>query len=220
MRRLGPAIGVILLLATACSIDGNGENTIRGSGDLITETRSVTGFDEISVEGFGEVIVEVGPAESLTVEAEDNVIPYLITRVSGGTLKIGAEGDTSFRDVEQPVFRITMPELTGVSISGSGSVTATGIDTDSFDVSISGSGDVHPEGRVIDLSVSISGSGEFDGENLRSADAAVDISGSGSATVDAADTLDIEIGGSGNVTYLGDPAITQSIGGSGTVRRR
>jgi hypothetical protein len=216
MRSVGAILVFLLFLLAACSDDGDGD-AIRGSGTMITETRAVSGFDQISLEGFGEVIVEVGPVESLTIEAEDNVMPYLVTETDGRTLEIKTKDDTSFRDIEGPVYTITVPHLVTVSIAGSGIVTATGIDTDSFEVSISGSGDVAPVGSVASLTVSIGGSGDFRGEELVATDAKVSIGGSGSVLVNATDTLDVTIGGSGDVTYLGDPALTLSIGGSGTV---
>ena len=236
MRR-SVAVVAVLLAVTGCSDDNR--TTIEGSGNVVTETRTVDEFDQISVEGFGKLNVEVGPAVSLTVEAEDNVLQYLITEVRGSTLKVGSDDDHEFRNVEEPVYTITTPSLVKVSIAGSGDVTATGIETDdfdvsiagsgdvitpevvvgSFDVSISGSGDVEPTGTTTSLGVSINGSGNFRGEGLVVADAEVDINGSGDVTVNASDTLDVSINGSGSVRYLGDPEVTQSVDGSGSVSR-
>ncbi|MEE9582459.1 MAG: head GIN domain-containing protein [Acidimicrobiia bacterium] len=217
MRSVAATFVALLLFVTACSGDGD-DDAIRGSGTLIIETRTVGGFDQISLEGFGEVIVEVGPAESLTIKAEDNVMPYLVTETDGRTLEIKVKDGTSFRGIEGPVYTITLPDLVTVSISGSGNVTAIGVDTDSFEVSIAGSGNVDFAGSVDALTVSIAGSGDFRGEELVAAEAAVSIGGSGSVLVNATDNLDVTIGGSGDVTYLGSPTLTMSIGGSGTVK--
>jgi DNA-binding NarL/FixJ family response regulator len=45
---------VAILAITACNV-----RTVRGSGDLITETRDVSGFDSISLSGSGEVILAI-----------------------------------------------------------------------------------------------------------------------------------------------------------------
>ena len=217
MRPFGAVLACLLLLVAACDVTGDDDDAIRGSGNVITEDRSVSGFDQISVEGFGEVIVEIGSAESLTIEAEDNVMPLLVTEVDGRTLEIKTEEGTSFRDIEEPVYTITMPDLVLAAIAGSGDVTATGIATDSFTVSIAGSGDIDAEGSAVALTVSISGSGNFHGEDLATTEGIVNIAGSGSVVITATDSLEVSIGGSGNVTYLGDPVLTVSIGGSGTV---
>jgi len=212
------AILMVLVSAAGC-IDDLGGEQVEGSGTVVTETRETGDFDQIAVEGFGTAIVEVGPAVSLTVAAEDNILPLLVTKVEGSTLTLTTEPNTSFRNVEEPVYTITVPVLVGVSISGSGDVTATGLSGDTFIASISGSGDIRPTGEADALDVSISGSGGFHGENLAVADAEVDVSGSGLAVINASESLDVSIGGSGDVRYLGDPVITQSISGSGSVER-
>ena len=212
------AILALVVAAAGCG-DDLGSERVEGSGTMTSEIREVGGFDRIAVQGFGRVNVEVGPAVSLTVAAEDNVLPLLVSEVDGSTLRLATEPNTSFRNIEEPVYTVTVPALVGVSISGSGDVTVTGLSDDTFTVQISGSGDIHPTGRVDSLDVSINGSGSFHGENLTVADAAIDVSGSGSVVVNASDTLDVSIGGSGSVRYLGDPTVSQSIGGSGSVER-
>jgi hypothetical protein len=211
------AILMVAVAAVGCG-DDRGEQ-VEGSGTVITENREIGDFDRIAVEGFGSVIVEVGPAVSLTIAAEDNVLPLLVATVEGSTLRLTTQPNTSFRNVEEPVYTISVPALVGVSISGSGDVAITGLVNDSFNASISGSGGIQPAGEAGSLDVSISGSGSFRGENLVVTEADVDVSGSGSVVVNATDALDVSIGGSGTVRYLGDPVVTQSIGGSGSVER-
>ena len=56
---------------------------------------------------------------------------------------------------------------------------------------------------------------DYTGKDLQSADTKVVVSGFGSATVSASDTLDVRITGSGNVDYYGKPEVTQTITGFG-----
>lgn len=236
MKRSTIALALLVILGGCADDDAD---RVEGSGTMATETRTVDDFDRISVEGFGRLDVEVGPQTALSVEADDNVLPYLVTEVDGSTLRIRTREGTSFRNVEQPIYTISTPALVRVSIGGSGDVTVTGLSTDRFDLSIdgsgdfaatgvqlgtldvaiSGSGDVRPSGVVTTLEVSIAGSGHFRGADLVATDAEVDIDGSGDVVVNATATLDVSIAGSGNVTYLGDPTLTQSIGGSGDISR-
>jgi hypothetical protein len=68
--------------------------------------------------------------------------------------------------------------------------------------------------------VTITGSGDYNGANLSSHQASVTCSGSGSATVQASETLKVHISGSGNVEYIGDPQITEEVvTGSGTLHK-
>jgi hypothetical protein len=229
-------LGLLTVIAGCTDAD---RVVVEGSRNVVTETRTVGDFERISVEGFGHLDVEVGPNTSLSIEAEDNVLPHLITEVQGATLIVTSRPNASFQNVEEPVYTITTPALAKVTIAGSGSVTvaglltqsfevtiagsgdlvAPGVQLDSFDVSIGGSGFVTTSGVVESVDVSIEGSGRFGGADLVAADVEVTVSGSGNVVVNATDNLGVTISGSGNVTYLGDATLTQSISGSGTVSR-
>jgi hypothetical protein len=89
---LGAATLVTMVAVSAC--DGNVFG-VRGSGNVITESRDVSGFNEIVVLGSGNVVVEVNGSESLTVEAEDNNMPQLKTHVRDGRLPFSVETSIS-----------------------------------------------------------------------------------------------------------------------------
>lgn len=203
-------------LVASCTVSvGPG---VRGSGNLVTETRPVGSFDEIVLEGSGEVSVEVTGADSLEVEAEDNIIPLLTTEVTDGRLVLGSDG--SFSTTRGITYIITAATLNGVTIRGSGNIVADRIDSDAFGVEIDGSGDVTLNGSAVELGVQINGSGNVDGFGLEATTASVEVNGSGTTSVNAVDALDVEINGSGDIVYEGDPVVDRSINGSGDVRRR
>jgi hypothetical protein len=140
MRRLSALSVLILVIPTlvgACSVLGE-----RGSGTMTSEARDVSGFDAIDLSGSGTVRISVTGSESVTVEAEDNILPLLTTEVRGGTLVLGAK--QSISPTREIVYTITAVSLTAVTVSGSGSVTATDVDAGTFEVDISGSGTVAP----------------------------------------------------------------------------
>ena len=62
-----------------------------GSGNIISEHRSASNFDGISVGGGFDVEVKTGPAISVVVEADDNIMKHIETSVSGNTLKISTK---------------------------------------------------------------------------------------------------------------------------------
>ncbi len=205
------------LMTSGCE-EGIFDNGVRGSGNMITETRDVSGFDSIQLQASGDVNVSVTGTESLVIEAEDNIMPLLTNDVRGGTLVLGSNG--SFTTNRGITYTITVADLTGIEINGSADVTATGIDTGRFEAEITGSGDIDVTGTVDDLDVRISGSGNYDGFDLVALRADVGISGSGNADVNATDTLDASISGSGNIEYTGDPQVSESVSGSGRVSQR
>jgi hypothetical protein len=215
------ALLVAFLCATAVVSGCNGVcPSVRGSGVLASETRDVAGFNEVRVSGSGDVVIEQTGAESLTVQAEDNVLPLLETRVSHRVLHLGLRPNANVR-VTRPIrYHVTVKGLTGVAISGSGSVRASGIDTDKLTAEISGSGSADLAGRADVLALSVSGSGSYDAGDLRSKTARIAISGSGDAFVNASERVDATISGSGSVRYAGNPSVSQHVSGSGSIARR
>ena len=192
---------------------------MEGSGNVVTESREVSGFDEVVLSGSGRVDIDVTGEESLTIEAEDNIMPLLETEVRDGQLVLGNRSAIS--PTVDVVYTITAADLAAVDVSGSGVVDATGIKGTDFSVETSGSGAVRLEGTVTGLlSVSISGSGEFEGESLTATEGQVDVSGSGSAVVKATDSLEVSVSGSGDVEYIGSPDLDVDTSGSGNVSQR
>ena len=108
-----------ILLCTVFTLVSCDQTT--GSGNIVTETRNTGRFDAISVGGSFEVEVKMGDAMSVVVEADDNIMKYIETKVSGNTLKISTEGLHSFSDVHMKVY-VTVPVLTAVSASASAEV--------------------------------------------------------------------------------------------------
>ena len=217
-RATTAGLTVALLLATAAGCEFDGDDTVRGSGEIATEVREVIGFSEVHLEGSVEVIVDVGKSESLTIAADDNLLELIATSVSGSRLVI--EFDEPLRPSETIVYRIGVIEFDGVAIAGSADVVAPNLACGTFSVSVAGSGSFDLGGTCDALDVSIAGSGDVDAGDLAVARADVSIAGSGDVLVNATDALDVSIAGSGDVEYLGDPAVKIDISGSGDVRKR
>lgn len=228
---------VLLLLVTVLTVTACSTRIVRGSGDLITETRQVSNFDSIVLNGSGDVIITQGGSESLTIETDDNVMGHVTAEVEGRTLKLGFKPGVNIISYTRLVFNVGVDDLTGLSISGSGDIESDMLETDRLDAKISGSGDIQiadlTTGEVnaeisgsgeIDLvgdiaaqDVRISGSGNYLAGDVCSGSVRVSISGSGDATVCATETLDANISGSGSVNYYGRPSVNSSSSGSGDI---
>jgi len=231
-------LSVLLLVAMLTVITACNTGFIKkGSGDLITETRQVSNFDSIELNGVGEVIVTQGGSESLSIETDDNVMKHLKIVVENGTLKLGFEDGFKSITPTRLVFYVGVDDLAGLIVSGSGDIEVDKLESDRLDVTVSGSGDVRiamlTTGDVrteisgsgeVSLAgessaqvVTISGSGKYLAGDLCSESVKMDVSGSGDATVCVTETLDANINGSGSVSYYGKPSINSSGSGSGTL---
>ena len=216
MNRLA-AFGVILFSVMANGCFGP---SVSGSGHVVSETRNVSGFSNVSLEGSGRLVIEQGGAESLTVTSDDNLMSHIETEVRGSTLVLGERSGVNLRPSQDIVFKVALKKLDTLDVSGSGTGQAKGIQGAKMKVDISGSGEVSTEGSDDDLDISMSGSGRFRGDGLKSKRTSVDVSGSGSAVVASSDTLDATVSGSGSIEYVGAPRVHQSISGSGSIRQR
>src|SRR5205809_2833546 len=99
-----------------------------GSGVLASEHRTVADFTRVDLAGTSKVIVRVGAPKSVVVRGDDNLLPLITTKVSDGTLVVAESGSfNSQRGVEVDV---AIPSLSGVTLSGTGDLTATGVHAD------------------------------------------------------------------------------------------
>ena len=240
MQKRAAILCVALSMAAAGGFAlGSRESAISGSGTVRTESRTVPAFTAIVIEGFGNVTLSQGGAQSLSVETDDNLLPLVKTEVRAGVLSLGFKQGVKPVHVSQLEFLVSVPELAAVKISGSGNLHATTLvrsealtleisgsggiyselDVGRLGVTIGGSGGITVEGKTDQLSVTITGSGSMQGRDLASGTAEVTVSGSGEAVINARRAISINVTGSGRVAYGGGAKATITSSGSGVVQR-
>ncbi|HEY2384464.1 MAG TPA: head GIN domain-containing protein [Terriglobia bacterium] len=208
-------IGFCAVLTAGCGLSG-----IRGSGNVVSEPRDVSGFTEVKLNGTGQLTIDQTGTESLTITADDNLLPYLTSEVSGSQLTLGTKDQTGISPSKDVVYKLTVKDLNNITVAGSGSADAKGIHTGRLKMLVAGSGSLSAAGAADVQEVTIAGSGAYRGSSLKSKTATISIMGSGNAELDASETLDANITGSGDIRYSGAPAITKQIIGSGSVEKR
>src|SRR5215210_7026208 len=205
----------------------------RGSGNVVTETREVSGFRAIEIDYPAQVFIKQGSQESLEIQAEDNILPRLKTQVRNGTLEISykRENGKHVNPTKTVKIMIVVKDLTSVDFTSAGELTVEKLKTDNLDVSLSGAGNlkldsIQVNGLSVNLSgagsmsasgvannldLNISGFGDFKGADLHGKIARVNISGAGSATVWADEDLMAGISGAGSIDYYGSASVTKQI---------
>jgi hypothetical protein len=217
-------------------------NCVFGSGVVAQEDRTVIGITGVVLAGEGTLYIEQGSAEELIVTAEDNLLPYILTEVQGGILKIRTRSNVCLEPTQSIEYHLTVVSLESVVLSGVGDITVldlsatqlsltlsgaggnvevTNLDADELDVVLSGVGDFAISGTVDVQHVNITGIGDYDARDLASLDAVISIVGSENqtATVRVSDMLTVTILGNGTVFYIGDPFVDSDITGSGSVQQ-
>lgn len=231
IRNISPAgrLASALLLAagtllTACDGDHHnnyssltGPDAIVGSGSVSSEPRAVSGFRGVSLSGAGRLLVDRTGFESLTITAEDNILPLLTSEVVGGLLELGVATGRSIRTSREILYEVNATTFDRLRISGAGDVEAAGIQTSHFRVDISGAGNVTAFGRAEAQEIAISGAARYDAEGVTSREATVRVSGAGFARVRVSHRLDADVSGTAVIEYYGNPVV--NVTGNGTVRR-
>src|SRR5262245_17173588 len=207
-------------LVTSCNFNINFDPGIRGSGKVVSEPRNVSGFREVVLKGSGNLVIEETGTESLTIEADDNLLPYLTSEVSGNRLTLVTKDNTNVAPSKEITYKLTVKDLNNIELAGSGNINARSVKSDHLKATIAGSGNISLDGTADESDVTIAGSGNYQSPHLRSKIVKVSIIGSGDADLNASETLDANIGGSGTVRYSGDAAVTQRIAGSGSVQKQ
>lgn len=208
------------------------------------EVREVSAFSKISLRISGKVYLVQGERQRVKVVAEPETLKEIITEVKDRTLNIRFPNGNMFRNWNPgkvEVF-ITVPEVEGLAVSGSGNINSERIKARIIDFVVSGSGNIEIEklsaekvsaaisgsgnirlndgGIAEELKARISGSGNIDASGFEAKTVDVQTSGSGNCNVLTNGSLNVRVSGSGSVYYSGNPSIESSISGSGKVRER
>ena len=88
-------VAICATLITSCN--GNFGTGTKGSGVVKTEVRTITEkFTKIDGSNGIEIVVEQSPQVAISVEADDNLLKYIITKVENGTLIVKIDKNNVF----------------------------------------------------------------------------------------------------------------------------
>jgi hypothetical protein len=222
----------LLLVFNSC-------NKVKGKGDVVSETRNITGYTAISLSMEGDVYFTPDSVNSIEIQAQQNILDVIESQVEGGILVLKIQDHTVLGKHDPIRIYIHAPSINGLdvsgsgnimvgslmdqpglhyNISGSGNITIDELKSKQLDGRISGSGNITGSAGTSDIEyLTISGSGNLNFLNVMADSVYVTISGSGDVSAYAVKYLDVTISGSGNVRYNGNPVINQHISGSGNV---
>ena len=234
--------GLILVpLLAGCTLVSE-QASITGSGNVVTQEETFTGFDKVDVSHTFKVDISQGHTFSVVIRVDDNLVEYLEVVKRGSTLKIGLKPGRPYNIRKATMeAEVTMPELTGLELSGASQGTITGFkSTKRLDADVSGAsqlrGDIEAGDARFDVSgasqVTLSGSGQdvtidasgasiVELADFPVADANVEASGASKATVNPSGRLDADASGASHIYYLGSPTLGKiDTSGASSVQRK
>ncbi len=189
------------------------------------ENRKVDTFTKIAFRVPGKLYLKQGNEQKVEIEGNKDILAKIETTVSGGRLSIGRENENwklwDWDNDDKIVVYITVKDLQGLSVSGSGDVIGESkFKTNDLDLNVSGSGTLQLEvdaNGAIGADVSGSGRIDFKGTCL-DLDSKVSGSGKVSLALTSANKVEVGVSGSGKVVAKGNAKeIRTTISGSGEI---
>lgn len=206
---------IILVLTgvtNACAIRLN--ETVKGSGNVVSEERTVGDFSRIEVSRSIQVVLTQGALKPIQVKAEDNLMEYIQTEVRGNTLVISLPNRLNVNTNKGIYVYVSTPRIDALSVSTSADIKGTNtLDVDNLrlDGSTSGSINVKVTAQKINIELSTSADIELSG-TAEEVEAECSTSGSISAQELVTQYADIEVSTSADV----DITVIQEIKGVAT----
>lgn len=231
-------------LLAAAALAGCHAHFDEGGGATVSKNYSVGNFQQIEVAGPYEVEVRTGSNPSVSASGSEKLLEHTQVEVQGDKLVIHPENQHGFfhwgwGHHGKAHFVVTVPQLSGATIAGSGGITVdkiagnafegeiagsgglqlTSVEVQSLKLSIGGSGGIKVgAGHAKAIDYGIAGSGSIDAGGITAEQAKISIAGSGSVKANATATANVEVMGSGDVNVSGGAKCTVSKAGSGNVR--
>ena len=205
----------LVFIFTSC----NSKPTIKGDGITKSADRKVGYISSIEVDGNFIIDISCGKSNSLKVEAEDNILPLIETKVDDEKLSIFTKEEiTALKDIK---INITLHTLKEIDSDGNSKITVKDLHTDELDVSANNEAVIELEGKVKELNITIDDEAKVLAKSVISKSAIVSIYGDGIAEVNARRYLDASVKGKGIINYWGDPEeISIKASGGGEVNKR
>lgn len=214
-------------------------NDMAGSGEVITQKRSITeDFSSVQVSEGLELVIEQGAGKAITVEADNNLQKHILTEVKDGKLKISADVNITSGTKKIYVQMADIDEIkadSGASVKNKGSlkledadiIASSGaginltIEADHITCEASSAGSIKLFGKAEYLECEASSSGTLASEGLSAEKVVADASSSGHIVVNPIKSLKADASSSGNIQYVTTPdELTKDASSSGTVSQK
>jgi hypothetical protein len=213
------------MIAASAAVSGCHAHDENGDGATVSRNYQVGNFQQIEVAGPYDVEVRTGGNPGVWAQGPERLLERIDVTVEGNRLVIrsqhhGGFFHFGFSNRGNVHFVVTVPQLTGADLTGSGEIKVDKVQGQEFDGSVTGSGDLSIASlEVQSLKLSITGSGDVKAGNGKAQAAEYSITGSGDLDASAIDSPQIKasIAGSGDLKAHGSGTASVDIMGSGDV---
>ncbi|WP_059026758.1 MULTISPECIES: head GIN domain-containing protein [Porphyromonadaceae] len=217
------------------------DKKVTGTGYVLMSQRpSEVRFEKISVQQGITLYVTLDKTATISVESDDNILPYIKTEIKNNQLNVYIEPGISIRRYTVMNVLVTLPRLVRLEAASAARIEGSALlRVDQLEVVASGASNMKLEVKGNELQVEASGASrlELKGEvkqldlNLStasylkawelSADTCnADISNAAKGEIFVRQKLNAEISSSGLLLYDGSPVITRNLSSGGSLVKR
>lgn len=132
---------ILAVLMMVCTIFAVQAKDISGNQDLKKEQRFLEGFEQINVNANFNVNLVYAISPKVEVEAESNLLQYIVTEVKGKTLNINVQKKIRLANNFPITIYIAMPTISKLQYTGEGNISVDGIPSEKMDIILTGKGD-------------------------------------------------------------------------------
>jgi hypothetical protein len=228
----------VIAAASVMLVSCGGGNCVTGSGKQVTEQRKVTKFSQIDISGDYQLIIKQDTGTLVNITADDNLMQYIKTDVSGDKLTI--KKNKNICSTGKFTVNITMPNLAAIKAAGAIDISSDGkittkdlsldlagankvtlnLNADNVTTQASGIVNLNFTGQASSHSVALSGSGELNALDFVVAKYRIDANGASHCKINVLNDLSVNTSGASQVEYRGNPKnIDNSKSGASSLKK-
>ena len=113
---------------TATDMSIPSDARITGSGNIITRSVNIADFSRIETSRAVHLVVEKRSDREAIIEADDNIMPYVIVEVDGGCLNVGIDDD--IKSLNNVTVKVTVPSDGNISAISASSASRVTVETE------------------------------------------------------------------------------------------
>lgn len=212
MKTLRCSLLIVILLISGCS-----KKEIIGTDRVTSESRSLSAFSTLNVQGLYTVSITIGSSQSVSITTNGNLQPFIQTTVSGKTLTVQTKKGYTLKPQGIPSIDIVTPELSRIDASGNNRLLVKNLASGNLKLNLSGTNAFTGQGSIKTFTLKTSGNSIVDAQHLLAKEVDINSSGNAKMLVNAKENLDVSISGAATITYFGNPSVSKQINGSGAV---
>jgi len=233
---LGIALAFVIYLGIS-AFNSNSFTYIKGSGNVISETRELKSFHALDIGGAFEVNLRQGSPQSVKITSDDNLIPHIITKVKDGELEVYTKGN--IQNATKLYIDIVVANIDKFDLSGAcklktlNFITSNEMEIESsgashisiqlkckkLDLDFSGASNGRLFGSAKVLNIDASGACDLDCSKLNAEVVKIDASGASTIEVLAKKTIYVEASGASTVNYTGNAVSDIHTSGAANVEK-